>query len=243
MLLLLFCIQLQAQQTLVPMPADFPRYEQFSADATGEEQLKAAQLAWFKAHPEFLAAHPEIRFEGVDEILAKYQKQENAPLIAARRKEDEELKNKLPEPSPISTYSSNFHKPVPISAAELAEKYRINAVEDSVQLQASKMILAMPNDAFDTNAEGMQIFQGGQTQSMPAGFPQYTNTGNPEADQQAYMTAKQTWMYEHPEQYQAMQQNTAPVKQTIIRKAEYEQMSEDKKRAINSRRDLYKIVD
>jgi hypothetical protein len=37
--------------------------------------------------------------------------------------------------------------------------------------------------------------------SLPDDFPQYTDTGDPEADEAAYAVAKQQWLQAHPEYY------------------------------------------
>ena len=39
---------------------------------------------------------------------------------------------------------------------------------------------------------------------VPASFPKYIDTGNPEQDRQTYAAAKRAWIQQHPEEYKAL---------------------------------------
>lgn len=76
--------------------------------------------------------------------------------------------------------------------------------------------------------------------NLPAGFPVYVNTGNPEKDQADYTAAKEKWISENPDHYKKMNSKPATVKR-IVSKEEFDKMPEDKKQAILSRPEQYEV--
>ncbi len=53
--------------------------------------------------------------------------------------------------------------------------------------------------------------QSNSIKSLPADFPKYKDTGNPEADKLDYKTRKEKWISENPERYKALLNKNAAV--------------------------------
>jgi len=84
----------------------------------------------------------------------------------------------------------------------------------------------------------------GNHAELPADFPQYVNTGNPESDNQVYESAKAYWYQMHPE---AVKTNT-PSSQVssdskkIFTKEEFEKLSGKRKEFILNNPDKFEVL-
>ncbi|MFH1321818.1 MAG: hypothetical protein ABII90_14355 [Bacteroidota bacterium] len=76
---------------------------------------------------------------------------------------------------------------------------------------------------------------------LPADFPRYVDTGNPEDDQKKYAKAKEQWIHDNPWRYNELfNKNKSKIK--IIHYKEFINMPAEKQNEIKNNPDKFKIV-
>ncbi|HLP10967.1 MAG TPA: hypothetical protein VK177_03485 [Flavobacteriales bacterium] len=75
---------------------------------------------------------------------------------------------------------------------------------------------------------------------VPADFPKYVDTGNPEADANSFRAAKEQWYALHPAEAQKI---NGEAKSQVITKTEFDKLPAEKQQAILNNPSRFKIVE